>query len=105
MMSIFGYALWPPIWIDCQGIRESTLRREVGVLRKIRNSPYNVRQIFLTMEHEGVMYTGCLSMQYEFLGEYMGNFFDYCTGMTIETIGSLEIPLAFDTLGKARTGR
>ena len=105
IMSSSGFALWPPIWIDYQVSSEATRRGEVGVLRKVRNSPYNVRRIFLTIEHEGAEYTGTLLTEYEFVGEYMTRFFKDCMGMAIETIGSLEIPLAFDTLRKAQPSR
>jgi hypothetical protein len=100
-MSFRGFALWPPIWIDYQGIREATRQGEVGVLRNVRNSPYNVRRIFLTIEHEGAQYLGTVVMEYEFLGEYMTRFFKDCIGMTIESIGSLDLPLDFETLKKA----
>jgi hypothetical protein len=104
-MSFRGFTIWPPIWIDFKVSSEATRRGEVGVLRQVRNSPYNVRRIFLTIEHECVEYTGTLLMEYEFLGEYMTKFFKDCSGMTIESIGSLEIPLTFDTLKKAQAGR
>lgn len=103
--SFRGFAVWPPIWIDYRAISEATRRGEVGVLRQVRNSPYNVRQIFLTIEHEGAEYTGTLVFEYEFLGEYMTNFFKDCRGMTIESIGSVEIPQTFDTLKKAQADR
>ena len=99
--SFRGFILWPPIWIDSRGTSEATRRGEVGVLRLVSNSPYNVRHIFLTIEHEGALYTGTLVFEYEFLGEYMTNFFKDCKGMTIESIGSVEIPLTVDTLKKA----
>jgi hypothetical protein len=100
IMVFWGYTRWPPIWIDYHGISESTLRGEVGVLRKARSYPYNHRQIFLTIEHEGAEYTGCLLMEYEFLGEYMARLLNDCLGMTIESIGSLEVPLTFETIKK-----
>ena len=99
-MVFWGYTRWPPIWIDYHGISESTLRGEVGVLSKARSYPYNHRQIFLTIEHEGAEYTGCLLMEYEFLGEYMARLLNDCLGMTIESIGSLEVPLTFETIKK-----
>ena len=105
IMMYFGYTRWPPTWIDYQGTCESTLQGEVGVLRRARCYPYNHRQIFLTIEHEGAEYTGCIIMEYEFMGEYMLKFFKDCTDMTIESIGSLEIPIAFETLKKAQAGR
>ena len=36
-------------------------------------------------------------MEYEFLGEYMASLLNDCIGMTIESIGSLEIPITFET--------
>ena len=44
-------------------------------------------------------------MEYEFLGEYMARLLNDCIGMTIESIGSLEVPLAFESVKKAQTGR
>ena len=40
-------------------------------------------------------------MEYEFLGEYMTKFLKDCIGMTIESIGSLDVPLALETLKKS----
>ena len=105
IMMYFGYTRWPPIWIDYQRLSESSLRGEVGVLRNARCYPYNHRQIFLTIEHEGAEYTGCLLLEYETLGEYMLKFFKDCTGMTLESIGSLDVPLAFENIKKPQTSR
>ena len=104
IMAFWGYTRWPPIWIESQGTTESTLRGEIGVLRRALSYPHNPRQIFLTIEHEGAEYIGCLLMEYEFLGEYMTRLLNDCIGMTIESIGNLEVPLAFETGTKARTG-
>ena len=100
--SFRGFALWPPTWIDYRGTNEATRRGEVGVLRLVSNSPNNVGQISLTIEHEGAVYAGTLGFEYEFLGEYMTNFFKDCRGMTIALIGSVEIPLTFDTVKKPK---
>jgi len=89
-MSFRGFALWPPIWIDNQGTREA--QGKIGVLRNVRNSPFNGRRIFLMIEHEGAQYIGTFVMEYELLGEYMTKFFKDCIGMTLESIGSLDVP-------------
>ncbi len=47
------------------------------------------------MEHEGG----------EFLGEYMARILKDCMGMTIESIGSLGFPLAFETSKKLKLCR
>ena len=44
-------------------------------------------------------------MEYEFLGEYMAGLLNDCIGMTIESIGSLEVPLPFETVKKTQTAR
>lgn len=67
------------------------------MLRSALSYPYNPRKIFLTIEHERADYIGCLLMEYEFLGEYMASLLNDCIGMTIESIGSLEIPITFET--------
>ena len=92
IMAFWGYARWPPMWIEYQGTNESTLGGEIGVLRRALSHPCNPRQIFLTIGHEGAEYIGCLLMEYEFLGEYMARLLNDCIGMTIESIGSLEVP-------------
>ena len=74
------------------------------MLRRARIYPYNSRQIFLTIEHAGAEYIGCLLMEYEFLGEFMARLLNDCIGMTIASIGNLEVPLAFETVKKAQTG-
>ena len=72
------------------------------MLRRALSHPGNPRQIFLTIGHEGAEYIGCLLMEYEFLGEYMARLLNDCIGMTIESIGSLEVPLTFETVKKLK---
>ena len=69
----------------------------MGVLLKVHHAPTNPRRIFLTMEHEGIEYTGCLLMEYDFSCTVMVRLLEECMGMSIETIGNLEVPLAFET--------
>ena len=96
-MTHWGFSRWPPIWIEYPGTSKALLQGEVGVLREVRYSRDNPRRIFLTMEHEGAEYIGYLLMEYEFFGEYMARILKDCMGMTIESIGSLEVPLALET--------
>ena len=100
IMTYWGFSRWPPIWIEYPGTSKAILQGEVGVLREARCSPDNSRRIFLTIEHEGAEYIGCLLMEYEFLGEYLASILKDCMGMTIESIGNLEVPLAFETSKK-----
>ena len=104
MMTYFGFSRWPPIWIDYKGLSESNLRGEVGVLRNARCYPYNHRQIFLTIEHQGADYTGCLHLEYETLGDSILAFIQNCIVMTIESIGGLEVELDMGSLKKSSRG-
>ena len=72
------------------------------MLRKVRCYRYNRRFIFLTIEFEGNEYIGCLIMEFEFLGEYMGMLLEACLGMSIESIGSLEVPFTFEELQRPK---
>ena len=103
VMAFWGYTRWPPIWIEYQGTSESILQGEIGVLRSALIYPYNPRKIFLTIKHERADYIDCLLMEYEFLGKYMASLLNDCIGMTIESIGSLKIPITFETDKKFHT--
>ena len=103
-MMFRGYSLWPPVWVDHTGISKSIPSGEPGILLKVQCHPDNPRRIFLTMEHEAAEYTACLLMEYEFACESIGRLLAANTGLTMEQVGSLEVPLAFDTFRKARGG-
>jgi hypothetical protein len=100
MLMYCGYALWPPVWIDYQDKNSSKTGGEIGVLRNVRYPSESRRQIFLTMEHEGAEYTGCLFMEYDFSFIAMLKVLENCIGMNIESIGSLEVPATFEVLLK-----
>lgn len=69
-------------------------------MQNVRCPADNRRRIFLTMEHEEVDYTGCLLMEYDFSCIAMMKVLENCIGMTIESIGSLEVPVTFEVLIK-----
>ena len=93
--TLLGFYRWPPTWVDYQGPSEATPKGELGVLRKVQCYSYNSRVIFLTIEFDGCEYMGCLVMEFEVLGAYVGLLLEDCLGMSIDSIGSLEVPLAF----------
>ena len=101
LLSFQGSTLWPPVWID-EHASELSSPKEVGVLREVRYDLDNPCRIFVTMEYEGVQYIGCILMQNEFFGEYMAGLLKKFTGMTIDSIGSLEISIATKTLENER---
>jgi hypothetical protein len=96
ILKTLGLYRWPPTWVEYQGPNESPPKGEVGVLRKVRCYRHNRRFVFLTIEFEGNEYIGCLMMEFEFLGEYMEMLLEACLGMSIESIGSLEVPFTFE---------
>ena len=93
--SCRGFNLWPPTWLS-QGISTSTPQGEVGILREVRWYPDNPLRLFLTIEHDGAEYEGRLLMAYDLLSMAMVALLEDCKGMTIEAIGSLEIPFVFE---------
>jgi hypothetical protein len=101
IMSYRGYSVWPPIWVSRIGTMPQSFHGEVGNLRRARSSSDRAGRIFLTIEHEGVEYTGCVLMEYQFACESILALLQGCHGMSIEAIGSLDLPLAFGTFRKA----
>ena len=99
------YCLWPPLWVDREGKSKSSTREEVGALLRVNHGLDDPRRIFLTMVHEAIEYTGCVLMEYHFPSTAMVNLLEKCIGMTTETIGDLEVPLALETTAHTPTRR
>jgi hypothetical protein len=101
LLSYRGYATWPPAWISRQETRGSSPQGEVGELREVRRYQDKPGRIFLIMDYEGAEYTGCLLMEYHFACDAMVGLLQRCYGMSMNAIGSLDLPLAFGTFRKA----
>ena len=95
ILSYRGFNLWPPTWVS-PSKSTSTPQGEVGVLRKVRCYPDNPLRLFLTMEYSGAEYEGRLLMEYDLLSMVLVSLLETYTGMTIESIGNLEVPFVFE---------
>ena len=102
--SYRGFSLWPPRWIS-QATSASTPVGEVGVLRDVRWYPDTPIRVFLTMEHDGVEFRGHLFMEYELMSMVMVSLLEHCKGMTIGSIGILEIPFVIENAVQQQLAR
>lgn len=96
LMSYQGESMWPPIWVG-GGKRGTRPQGEVGHLREVRYYRTKPGRLFLTMEHEGVRYTGCLLLDDTDSCLRVCELLKKNYGMFINTIGSLEMPVEFSS--------
>ena len=57
------------------------------------------------MEHDGVEFRGHLLMEYDLMSMVMVFLLEHCKGMTIESIGGLEIPFAIENIAPQQLAR
>ena len=53
-------------------------------------------RVLLTMEHEGTKYQSRLIMEHDLISMVLLSVLEDCKGMTIESIGDLEIPFVIE---------
>lgn len=87
-----GFNLWPPTWIGRVTCPSAPIG-EVGVLRDVQWHPDIPLRVLLTMELEGANYQSRLLMENDLISMVMVSLLEDCKGMTIESIGSLEVPV------------
>lgn len=95
LVAYRGYSMWPPIWVGIS-VRGQSPPGEAGHLREVRAYPDKPRRIFLTMEHAGAHYVGCLLFDEQIYCERVAEVLRRCCGMLIKEIGDLDIPLPLD---------
>jgi hypothetical protein len=96
-----GFRAWPPLWVTPAKTGQ-LLQGEIGRLKEVRRNPRRPCRLFLVMEHEGVDYTGCILFKDDAPCEGLANILEKCCGMSMEDIGSLEVP---DRIVSAPTAR
>jgi hypothetical protein len=85
---------WPPTWVrlgSVKGNAPKTLSGEVGILKQVRSYPDRRGRIYLTIDHDGAVYVGCLLFDNEDFCEEMAEHLRQCCSMSIEAVGSSEI--------------
>jgi hypothetical protein len=95
LVTYRGYSMWPPIWVGIS-VKGQSPPGEAGRLIAVRTYPDKARRIFLTMEHAGSHYVGCLLFDDQTYCERVEALLRSCYGMLIEEIGDLDKPLPLD---------
>jgi hypothetical protein len=67
------------------------MRGEIGVLKDVRCHPDRPGRIYLTVEHGGADYVGCLSFKNAAFCEVASAHLRRCYGMFISDIGSSDL--------------
>jgi hypothetical protein len=92
---------WPPIWTPFGGFWEKhrrILQGEVGVLKRVRYHPARPGRIYLSIDHDGSEYVGCVLIEDQIFCEQLAGHLQGLCGMAIEAIGSFELPSPFELL-------
>lgn len=82
------------MWVrlgSVKGKAPKTLGGEIGILNHVRSYPDRPGRIYLTIDHEGAVYVGCLFFDDERFCEYMAEHLRQCYSMSIDAVGSSEI--------------
>jgi hypothetical protein len=96
LMRYHGLPNWPPTWSWTGGLNNKHPTGEIGILKSVELS--NVQpadRCFLTIEHEGSSYMGCLLFDDHAFCRYVAKLLDSHCNRPIADIGSLDLPHAF----------
>jgi hypothetical protein len=101
LVAYRGYSTWPPIWVGIR-VRGPSPPGEYGRLIDVRSYPDKPCRLFLTMEHAGAEYVGCLLFDEAAYCDRVTALLQNCCGMLIKEIGDLDVPLPLDLAKKYR---
>jgi hypothetical protein len=87
---------WPPLWVRL-GKLPSTAGKsfagEIGILKEVRHYQDRRGRLYLTMVHGHATYVTCLLFKNQALCNQAFERLRRCYGMTMESVGSLELEL------------
>jgi hypothetical protein len=95
LMTVRDICSWPPAWVrlgTVKGKAPKTLTGEIGILKEVRCYPDRRGRIYLTIDKDGAVYVGCLLLDNEVFCETLADHLRRCYGMSIEAVGSSELP-------------
>jgi hypothetical protein len=72
------------------------------VLKEVRTYGVEGGETYLLIEHEGTEYAGCLLLDDKVFAEQLARLLKTCRGMSIEEIGSMDLPAKLDGIGTFR---
>ncbi len=95
-MSYRGAPNWPPKWLWTSGAGNLSPTGEVGILKDLQL--YELQppdRFFLTIEHDGALYMGCLLFDDSMACRKIYNVLERHRGQSIAFIGGLDLPALF----------
>ncbi len=94
MMRLRDASNWPPVWSRlgrANAKAAKTLTGEIGVLKEVRCHEDRPGRLYLTVNHDGTAYVGCLLFDDQRFCKHAFEHLQRCYGMAINEIGSSEI--------------
>ena len=86
---------WPPIWNNFTNPVTNRLRREIGVLRKVRFRNADSKKCFLLIEHQGEFFMGALMFHDGRFGQQIAELLQGQLGHSTTEIGNLDLSHTF----------
>ena len=94
LLTYHGFPAWPPVWVALSPAPKAVVG-EVGNLTGVRLHAHKPRCVFLTIEDNGVAFTGCLIVEFQFAAYALEDLFKHHIGATVPSIGDLELANEF----------
>ena len=85
---------WPPIWVrrgTGRKIGPKTIKGEIGTLKEVRYYSERCGRIYLTIEHDGAIYVGCVFIEKDAICRQVLEHLRHCLRMSISAIGDSEL--------------
>jgi hypothetical protein len=87
-----GVRSWPPPWTGRNGHTVKTITGEVGILRAVEMYRAQPQECYLTIEHEGERYTGCLVVEDLVFAQRLFTWLKWvCVGLAVKDIGDFDV--------------
>jgi hypothetical protein len=85
-------SLWPPEWKWIFGADNTHPVGEIGLLEEVQRSSVDPNACFLTMNHAGASYVGCLQFDQQGFCQKFCELLQLHYGRPLTEIGELDIP-------------
>jgi hypothetical protein len=96
LMTFRDLRNWPPAWVrlgTVQGKAPKIVAGEIGTLKEVRYYTDRRGRIYLTIDHDGGAYVGCVLFDALVFCEKVAEHLQRCCSMSINAIGSSDIAL------------
>jgi hypothetical protein len=98
LMRYRGVPSWPPDWIWTDGLEDKHPRGEVGIL--LLSNIHPRYRCFLSIDHEGSTYVGCLLIDDDSFCKYISALLQSCCNRSIAEIGNMDLShTLYDCIG------